>query len=76
MLRDRWERLLKMLKIKILLVRNYEDSSNLGVQFNRFQNRQNGTFLYARPAETEAINSNPNLSASFIDQGVAFASLV
>ena len=43
-----------------------------GVEFNRFQNRDNNTFLFAGPDETAAINSNPSLSAIFIDQGVAF----
>ena len=43
-----------------------------GVEFNRFQNRDNNTFLFAGPEETTAINSNPNLSAIFLDQGVAF----
>ena len=43
-----------------------------GVEFNRFQNRDNNTFLFAGPDETAVINSDPNLSATFIDQGVAF----
>ena len=47
-----------------------------GVQFNRFQNNDNGTFLFAGPEETAAINNDPNLSATFSDQGVAFESLV
>lgn len=52
-----------------------DGSSESGVQFNRFQNTQNNTFLYAGPAETEAIASDPNLSSLFVDQGVAFKSL-
>ena len=51
-------------------------SSETGTAFNRFQNLQNGTFLYAGPEETIGINSNPSLSSIFVDQGVAFKSLV
>ena len=49
--------------------------SSTGTPFNRLQNRDNGTFLFASPAETTAINNNPNLANTFIDQGVAFHSL-
>ena len=53
----------------------YDGSANLGVEFNRFQNTENGTFLYAGPDETEAIENDSNLSNLFVNQGVAFASL-
>ena len=46
-----------------------------GVAFNRFQNRDNGTFLFTAPEETTAINNNPDLAGVFIDQGVAFHAL-
>ncbi|MDJ0742850.1 MAG: hypothetical protein QNJ32_05755, partial [Xenococcaceae cyanobacterium MO_167.B27] len=46
--------------------------AGMGTPFNRFQNRTNNTFLFAGPGETEAINSNPDLSAAFLDQGGAF----
>ena len=46
-----------------------------GVEFHRFQNNNNGTFLFAGPDETLAINNDPNLSETFTDQGVAFESL-
>ena len=46
-----------------------------GEAFNRFQNNNNGTYLFAGPEETRAINNDPNLSAIFTDQGVAFESL-
>ncbi len=46
-----------------------------GIEFNRFQNSQNGTFLYAGSSESIAINGNPNLSSIFIDQGTAFESI-
>ena len=46
-----------------------------GVQFNRFQNNQNNTFLYTGPGETQAIAEDPNLSNLFNDQGPAFKSL-
>lgn len=49
--------------------------SPTGTDFNRFQNLQNGTFLYAGPGETASINANPSLSSIFVDQGVAFRSL-
>lgn len=52
-----------------------DGSADRGVEFNRFQNTQNGTFLYAGPAETEAIENDPNLSNLFTNQGVAFESL-
>ena len=53
----------------------YDGSADTGTQFNRFQNTQNGTFLYAGEAETEAIESDDNLSNLFTNQGVAFKSL-
>ena len=46
-----------------------------GVEFNRFQNLENGTFLYAGPSESAGINGDPNLSSIFIDQGTAFESI-
>ena len=54
----------------------YGVGAGQGVEFNRFQNNENGTFLFAGPEETAAINSDPNLSATFTDQGVAFESMV
>jgi predicted outer membrane repeat protein len=52
-----------------------DGGADLGVEFNRFQNQENGTFLYAGPDETAAIENDPNLSSLFINQGVAFESL-
>ena len=46
------------------------------IKFHRFQNIDNNTFLYADPEETEAINNHPLLSATLIDQGIAFKSLI
>lgn len=54
----------------------YGVGSEMGVEFHRFQNRENGTFLFAAPEETEAINSDADLSSIFIDQGVAFEALL
>ena len=51
------------------------DSADRGMEFHRFQNRQYGTFLYADPAETEAIVNNEDLSSVWIHQGVAFESI-
>lgn len=53
----------------------YDGSADRGAEFNRFQNTQNGTFLYAGEAESNAINSDPNFSNLFINQGIAFESL-
>ncbi len=50
----------------------YGVGAGLGTPFNRFQNRENNTFLFAGSEETAAINSDPNLSAVFLDQGGAF----
>jgi hypothetical protein len=52
-----------------------DGSINTGIEFNRFQNLQNGTFLYAGPEETENIESNPDLLNVFYNQGFAFGSL-
>ena len=52
-----------------------DGSADRGAEFNRFQNTQNGTFLYAGEGETGAIESDPNLSSLFTNQGVAFKSL-
>lgn len=46
-----------------------------GTQFNRFQNTQNGTFLYAGPPETQDIENNPLFDDVFDNQGDAFESL-
>ena len=53
-----------------------DSSADTGIQFNRFQNVQNGTFFYAGEAETEAIASNSNLADLFVNQGNAFESFV
>ena len=53
----------------------YGVGSEIGVEFHRFQNRENGTFLFAAPEETAAINSDADLSSIFIDQGIAFEAL-
>ena len=54
----------------------YGVGANQGIEFHRFQNIDNNTFLYADPEETEAINNHPRLSATLIDQGIAFKSLI
>lgn len=53
----------------------YGVGAEKGVEFHRFQNRENGTYLFAAPEETAAINSDADLSNIFIDQGVAFEAL-
>ena len=53
----------------------YDREANLGIDFNRFQNTQNNTFLYAGPSETADIENNPNFASLFANQGGAFESL-
>lgn len=53
-----------------------DNSADRGIEFSRFRNIQNGTYLYAGPAETTDIENNPNLSDLFINEGVAFESLM
>ena len=50
--------------------------TGLGTEFFRLQNNQNGTFLFASAEEAQAIESDPLLSSSFTNQGVAFESLL
>ena len=52
-----------------------DGSADSGVVFNRFQNQENGTFLYAGGAEIDAIEDNPDLKSLFKNQGVAFKSM-
>ena len=54
----------------------FSPGSDSGILFNRYQNRNNGTFLYAGPEESNAIDSNPDFSNAFIKQGGAFESLL
>nr|MDJ0746211.1 hypothetical protein [Xenococcaceae cyanobacterium MO_167.B27] len=54
----------------------YGVGAEQGTPFNRFQNRANNTFLFAGPEETAAINSDPNFSGAFQDQGGAFESII
>ena len=54
----------------------YGAGAGEGTEFHRFQNNNNGTYLFAGPEETAAINNDSNLLATFTDQGVAFESLV
>ena len=50
----------------------YGVGANQGIEFHRFQHLDNHTFLYADPELTATINSDPNMAATFINQGVAF----
>lgn len=54
----------------------YGAGAGEGTVYNRFRNNNNGTYLFAGPPETANINNDPNLSAIFTDQGVAFESLI
>ena len=53
----------------------YGAGAGEGTEFNRFRNNSNGTYLFAGPEETAAIESDPNLSSAFTNEGVAFESL-
>ncbi len=53
----------------------FDGAAGMGEDFNRFQNTQNNTFLFAGPFESNAIANDPNLSGLFTNQGVAFESL-
>ena len=54
----------------------YGVGAKQGMEFHRFQNIDNNTFLHAGPKETEAIYNDPLLSATLIDQGIAFKSFI
>ncbi len=54
----------------------YGVGAKQGMEFHRFQNINNNTFLYAGPKETEAIYNDPLLSSTLIDQGIAFKSFI
>lgn len=54
----------------------YGVGASQGVEFHRFQNTENHTFLYATPEETIAINNDPDLSGVLVDEGVAFRALI
>jgi Tol biopolymer transport system component len=47
-----------------------------GVPFNRYQNTENSTFLYAGAEESNVIDNNPDLANIFTSQGAAFNSLM
>ncbi len=49
--------------------------ANQGIEFNRFQNNSNNTFLFAGPGETNAILADPNLAGALTNQGTAFEAL-
>ncbi len=53
----------------------FDGVADRGDDFNRFQNNQNNTFLFAGPEESAAIANDPNLANIFTNQGVAFESL-
>ena len=52
-----------------------DGSADGGTVFNRFQNQENGTFLYAGGGEIDTIKDNPDLANLFDNQGVAFKSM-
>ena len=52
-----------------------DGTTGSGTDFNRYQNNDNNTFLYAGPGESADIEADPNLSSLFTNQGFAFASL-
>ena len=54
----------------------YGVGAHQGIEFHRFQNIDNNTFLFAGSEETNAILNNPNLSGAFTHQGIAFESFI
>ena len=54
----------------------FDSSADMGIQFTRFQNNQNNTYLFAGEAETQNILDNPDLANAFTNQGDAFESLI
>lgn len=54
----------------------YGVGANEGIKFNRFQNKENGAYLFAGPAETTSILNNPSFANAFTNQGGAFEALV
>ena len=53
----------------------YALDTDQGIEFHRFQDINNHSFLFAGPAETTAIYSDPFLLVNYVDQGIAFESL-
>ena len=54
----------------------YGVGAGQGIEFHRFQDINNHSYLFAGPLETEAIYNDPLLSANFVDEGAAFKSLI
>ena len=53
----------------------FDGVADRGEEFNRFQNNENGTFLFAGPEESTAIANDSALAGLFTNQGVAFESV-
>ena len=54
----------------------YGVGAGQGIEFHRFQDINNHSYLFAGPLETEAIYNDPLLLANFVDEGPAFKSLI
>ncbi len=54
----------------------YGVGAGQGIEFHRFQDINNHSYLFAGPEETEAIYNDPLLSANYVDQGIAFESFI
>ena len=54
----------------------YGVGAGQGIEFHRFQDINNHSYLFAGPEETEAIYNDPLLSANFVDEGIAFESFI
>ena len=46
------------------------------MEFHRFQDINNHSYLFAGPEETQKIYDDPLLSANFVDEGIAFESFI
>lgn len=53
----------------------YGVGANEGEKFNRFQNKENGGFLFAGTEETNSILNNPAFANAFTNQGEAFSAI-
>ena len=54
----------------------YGVGAGQGIEFHRFQDINNHSYLFAGPEETQKIYNDPLLSANFVDEGAAFESFI
>ena len=54
----------------------YGVGAGQGIEFHRFQDINNHSYLFAGPEETQNIYNDPLLSANFVDEGIAFEAFI